>query len=339
MNKHRALWCTLAAAAVVASLGTTSSVPDPVAGVTDEIANASRRVVQNVQNVASHSSRGSHLGFDTSEYPGDDAMKAWREGDSPYEWVGYYLPAPCHKDDSWAGKRETLASMGWGMAVVYVGQQTWGQTPGAPRVVTRYVKRRVKVTRRHHGHRVTHYVTKTVPIRTVIAPRVLPGQSCSPHLVTAARGTIEADDAIARAEAEGFPKGTVIFLDIEHMDVVPPAMRQYYKAWVARVLQDGRYRPGIYAHSANANLIYGDVKAEYVINGSKDEPPFWIAGAGDFTPEKQPTAVGHQFAAVWQGILDVVETRNGVKLKIDKNISAVRSPSQTPPQVATANVD
>ena len=67
-------------------------------------------------------SAGRHLGFDTSKYPGDDAMKAWRD-DGSYEWVGYYLPsAPCHRDASWAGKREQLSQMGWGLAGVYVGQ-------------------------------------------------------------------------------------------------------------------------------------------------------------------------------------------------------------------------
>ena len=71
---------------------------------------------------------GPYLGFDTSIYPGDIAMQAWREH-AGYDWVGFYLPAPCHKDDSWTGKRETIERMGWGVAVVYVGQQTWGRTP------------------------------------------------------------------------------------------------------------------------------------------------------------------------------------------------------------------
>ena len=72
---------------------------------------------------------GRHLGFDTYEYPGDEVMAAWRHRDVPYEWVGYYLPAPCHKGRTWTGKRERLAAMGWGMAVIYVGQQTWDRRP------------------------------------------------------------------------------------------------------------------------------------------------------------------------------------------------------------------
>ncbi|MFN2566715.1 MAG: hypothetical protein ABR499_17095, partial [Gemmatimonadaceae bacterium] len=71
--------------------------------------------------------KGRHLGFDTYAYPGDEVMRAWRQADVPYEWVGYYLPsAPCHKGTSWGGKRQALTEMGWGVAVIYVGQQPWG---------------------------------------------------------------------------------------------------------------------------------------------------------------------------------------------------------------------
>jgi hypothetical protein len=80
-----------------------------------------------------------HLGFDTYSYPGDAAMTAWRDESVPYEWVGYYLEAPCHKDNSWSGNRQKLTQMGWGLAVIYVGQQTWGGTPGKPQVRTKYV--------------------------------------------------------------------------------------------------------------------------------------------------------------------------------------------------------
>ena len=73
---------------------------------------------------------GKNMGFDTHTYPGDKTMAAWKAAPgAPYRWVGYYLPAPCHRDRSWTGKRQKLVEMGWGLAVVYVGQQTWGRTP------------------------------------------------------------------------------------------------------------------------------------------------------------------------------------------------------------------
>src|SRR3954465_2056369 len=68
-------------------------------------------------------------GFDTSIYPGDAALSAWRYPASPYYWSGYYLPAPCHRDVTWAGKYTTLTTMGWGLAAIYVGQQDWSQIP------------------------------------------------------------------------------------------------------------------------------------------------------------------------------------------------------------------
>ena len=271
---------------------------------------------------------GRHLGFDTSKYPGDEAMQAWRE-DGSFEWVGYYLPsAPCHSDASWSGKREQLTQMGWGVAVVYVGQQTWGKTPGKAELVTKYVKRRVRQAKKRNGRSVVTYVTKRVPVKVLVQPRAQPNSSCSAHFVSGVRGRAEADDAIARTQAEGFPRGTVIFLDVEHMNVVPKAMRDYYKEWTARVLADGRYRPGFYAHTANAALIYDDVKSVYDSLKVSVEPPFWVAGnTAEFAPGKAPSDVGHAFAAVWQGVLDRVEERNGHRFPIDVNVAATPSPS------------
>jgi hypothetical protein len=284
---------------------------------------------------------GRHPGFDTYHYPGDEVMKAWRHEDVPFEWVGYYLPAPCHDGRSWVGKRERLAEMGWGMAVIYVGQQTWDKTPTGYEThyksvkKTAYVNKRTKVYRTVNGKRVARYVTKKVPVkRTVRVPvkvrvdqSTRPIDDCNAQLVSATRGKLEAADAIKRTEAEGFPRGSVIFLDVEYMRAVPQKMRDYYRAWTEAVLADGRYRPGYYVHNKNAATIYKDAKAVYVTAGRTEEPPFWVAGGNDFTPDKAPHEVGHTFAAMWQGMLDVVQEWNGHKLPIDVNVSAVPDPS------------
>ena len=325
MLKPRELATAILAAVVVFAVGGRDgsgfvNLPNPLAYASAEVENAT----ENLEAATS----GRHLGFDTSKYPGDDAMQAWRD-DGSYEWVGYYLPsAPCHRDASWAGKREPLSRMGWGLAVVYVGQQTWGRTPGKASVVTKYVKRRVRQVKRRNGRSVVSYATKHVPVKVVVQPRAEPNSSCSTQYVSKARGRAEARDAIVRTEAEGFPRGTVIFLDVEHMNVVPQAMRDYYKAWAAGILADGRYRPGFYAHTANAALIDNDVKSVYDSLNIGGEPPFWVAGnTAEFAPGKVPTDVGHAFAAVWQGLLDRVEERNGHKLPIDVNVAATSSPS------------
>src|SRR5438270_3763675 len=204
----------LLTAVLVVGAGTPIAAPSIAATV----ATASANIADDLNDT------GPHLGFDTFAYPGDDAMHAWLTADKPYRWVGYYLSAPCHSDDSREGRRDTLSSMGWGMAVIYVGQQTWGRTPGQKIAVTRYVSRRVKQTvRARSGRRVVRYVNRRVPIRVLVAPRASPSSSCSAQLVGAGRGVSDANDAIAKTAADGFAKGTGIFLDIERMDFVPKA--------------------------------------------------------------------------------------------------------------------
>ncbi len=306
---------------LVLSYDRSRSLRNPVDEIGAAVASASEAITGNLR-------AGKHLGFDTYAYPGDNAMLAWRQEGAPYEWVGFYLPsAPCHKGDTWSGKRQRLTDMGWGLAVIYVGQQVWSGTPRQKITETRWVTKRVKQVRRVKGHRVTRYVSKKVPVKVVTYARAQPGQSCSTHLVSGARGERDADDAINTAAAEGFARNTVVFLDIERMDRVPDAMRDYYRAWTKRVLNDGRYRPGYYTHDFNAKLIYRDVASVFVNAGRLDQPPFWIASGRGFSEDKEPHEVGHDFAQVWQGVLDIVQTHNGVQLPIDVNVSSVSSPS------------
>src|SRR3954471_24415291 len=198
------------------------------ATVASGVAQAAAAVTGQDAPIAEEYQKGRYVGFDTHTYPGTLVMKAWRNAPgAPYSWVGYYLPSPCHANASWSGKRDTLQQMGWGLAVVYVGQQTWGKTPR----------------------------TLSPKLRDAIRKR----SDCSSDLVNADEGIRNADEAVARASREGFQPGTVIFLDLERMEKVPPAMRDYYRAWVARMLSNATYQPGIYTHQHNAELIFADV--------------------------------------------------------------------------------
>jgi hypothetical protein len=247
------------------------------------IANVAPQLVKNIQQAVDQQ----YIGFDTNIYPGNRTMAVWAK-DGTYDWVGFYLPAPCHKDDSWSGKRDTLIGMGWGLAVVYVGQQQWPKSRKSKK-----------------------------------------GSTCGNAFVTASRGAVDGRDAIARVVAEGFPHGTVVFLDIERMDKIPASMKGYYEAWTKTLLTDGRYRPGYYAHADNAAEIYRDVKKVFTAVNDTTEPPFWVAGRSKiFDVDKMPTDVGHTFAAVWQGLLDVTRTHSGIRLPIDINVSGSRSPSE-----------
>jgi hypothetical protein len=244
-------------------------------------------------------------------------MRAWARPNSPYYWVGYYLAAPCHRDASWAGKRAALASMGWGVAVLYVGQQTWESLPD--RVATTDTVRPAADT--------LQLAASASAQRSII---------CSRALLTAAQGTAEADDAIAKARADGFPAGSHIFLDVERMTAIPQTMRDYYRAWVTRLLVDGQFRPAIYAHHRNASEIYADVRAVFDALGVGDEPSFWVSSPSTFTLTSLPSDAGFRFARVWQGALDVRQAWNGATLRVDVNVADSPSPSSSGGAVGTA---
>ena len=199
----------MATAGLAIACGRTNTEPDgesTVAGVAAQVAQVAAAVTGQEAPLADAQQAGKNMGFDTHTYPGDKTMAAWKAAPgAPYRWVGYYLPSPCHKDRSWTGRRQTLVDMGWGLAVVYVGQQTWGRTPRAPTA-----KRLAALAK-----------SKT---------------SCNADFVNADRGKADGADAILVATSEGFPQRSIVFLDIERMEKMPPAMRDYYRAWAERVL-------------------------------------------------------------------------------------------------------
>ena len=231
-------------------------------------------------------------GFDTIIYPGDEVARRWKK-ESPYRWIGVYLPAPCHRRDSWVGTRERLVRMGWGIAAIYVGQQAFEGMP---------------------------------PPDSASGSPII----CSRTLLTEQQGRRDARDAADKAEQEGFARGSVIFQDIESMRVIPDEMRVYYSAWQREMLADGRYLPGTYAHQRNAVPLFTLAEAAYREAGRTDTPPFWVAGGSDFSLDRPPWSIGLPFVRIWQGALDVSRTWAGRTLTIDENVATSPSPS-TPP--------
>ena len=261
----------------------------------------------------------SHPGFDTSVYPGDAAMSAWVKPNSPYEWVGYYLQSPCHRDPSWMGKRLTLASTGWGLAVLYVGQQTFDGQPD--RILPPSFSRQLPIADSLPRARAGIMVPST-------AAEIQSGAvTCSRTLLTTEQGTTDAIDAITKTASEGFANGTVIYLDIEHMDSIPVTMDAYYRAWVQQVLADGRFKPGIYVHKDNAQSIYDGVRLAYADMHASGSPAFWLTGSTGFSLASSPQDVGFPWASVWQGVYDVSQTWNGATINIDVDIATTSSPS------------
>ena len=252
-------------------------------------------------------------GFDIGVYPGDAALRAWKYPTSPYRWVGYYFLAPCHRDGTWMGTYASVTTIGWGVAAIYVGQQDWTQIPSA-------------------------VATARASAASAVPPRLMPnlargGQStllvtCSATLLSTAQGSSEATDAIAKARGEGFPDQSVIFLDIEYVTNVTPALLDYYRAWVGGLLTDGHYRPGVYAAKSNAQTLYQAALDLYRAAGRTDTPPFWIASSVGFNLSRRPADVGFDFAQLWQGAFDVTQSWGGISLTIDVDLANKQSPSR-----------
>lgn len=283
--------------------GTSPTSPDDadakesVTQVAATVAQVAAAITGQSAPMANEVKNGKNLGFDTYAYPGDRIMRAWKSApDAKYSWVGYYLPSPCHKGRTWVGKRQTLTDMGWGLAVVYVGQQTWDRQPRS----------------------------LTIPQQDAL---IRSGKTCNADLVGAYRGTIDGRDAVQIAKLEGFSPRSIVFLDIERMEKMPEAMRDYYRAWARTLLTDGNYRPGAYVHKYNAQAVYDDLKLEFAAAGLTEEPRIWVASGRDFDEGKAPQDVGFQFAGMWQGFIDVARAVANIQLPVDVNVSNWSDPS------------
>jgi hypothetical protein len=230
-------------------------------------------------------------GFDTRDYPGDTTMRAWLDH-SPYRWVGYYLESPCFTGTGWDGARPRLAAMGWGMAVLFVGEQDWSEILPAAQVIA-----------------------------DPDAPR------CTVSNLTGERGRTDGAAAASAAAAQGFPAGAAIFLNVERVERVSDALRDYIREWTVALLEDGRYAPAMYAHGHNADELRPIQVQAYAGAGDPRQPRLWVARTSGFSLVRGPGESGFQDAYIWQGVLDTRETWGGVTLRIDANVARSANPS------------
>lgn len=232
-------------------------------------------------------------GFDTRDYPGDTTMRTWRDS-SPYRWVGYYLPGPCYTGQTWQGRRATLERMGWGLAVLFVGEQDWSAMPLSSDAAN---------------------------------PAADAEPRCTASNLTPEKGREHAAAAMSAARGDGFPAGTVVYLDVEPVSRVSAELAAYVGAWFDAMLDAGEYEPGLYVHGDNAGRLYTLATSAFAAAGRPDAPRLWIARSGDFSLEATPAASGFPGATIWQGLHDVRETWGGITLRIDANVAAGRNPS------------
>jgi len=124
--------------------------------------------------------------------------------------------------------------------------------------------------------------------------------------VTAAQGILDAHDAASLANKAGFAKESIIFLDIEQTGPPHAATLAYYGAWVAELVANTSYSPGVYcSHLDVAQALFN----------ADSRPVFWVWNLSDFTcdptkpghiprtppfPTPNPKSSGLSFAQIWQ---------------------------------------
>ena len=141
-------------------------------------------------------------------------------------------------------------------------------------------------------------------------------------MVTAAQGTTDAADAVAKMRADGFPSGSTIFLDIERVNTVSPALLAYYRAWM--VEEPSCHRPGVYVTKLNAPAVHdAQIRSP---SGAPYAPAFWIASTGAVDSTTAPSDIGLDYAQIWQHSFDVTLTFSGVSLRIDMNVATKPNP-------------
>lgn len=123
-------------------------------------------------------------------------------------------------------------------------------------------------------------------------------------------GTADSSSAAMHAQNEGFPRGTIIFLDIEEGGRLTPAYHSYLSAWVVGVELSG-YRPGFYCSGIPVTEAGGTTVAtadDIRQSLSAHVPVFWVyndvcpPSPGCVVPKRprSPAASGIPYARVWQ---------------------------------------
>jgi hypothetical protein len=123
-------------------------------------------------------------------------------------------------------------------------------------------------------------------------------------------GETDARAAAAAARREGFPEGSIIFLDVEEGGRFFDTYHGYLRSW-AESLQREKFRPGIYCSGITVNEGEGstimsadDIRAHigvsdvvyWVFNDSCPPSP----GCGIPAAPPAPSASGVKYAEVWQ---------------------------------------
>ncbi|HMK30605.1 MAG TPA: glycoside hydrolase domain-containing protein [Terriglobales bacterium] len=122
-------------------------------------------------------------------------------------------------------------------------------------------------------------------------------------------GSADGKEAVAAAEREGFPAGTIIFLDQEEGGRLLAEQREYLLAWVDAVT-GSRFRAGVYCSGIAVKEGRGSITTANDIAQAvgKQRVAFWVAndmcgpspGCSFPASPPGPWESGVKFADVWQ---------------------------------------
>jgi hypothetical protein len=167
------------------------------------------------------------------------------------------------------------------------------------------------------------YVGRQVSVGTMVG--------CGSDNLTRASGVTDGTDAVAKTRAEGFPAGTIIFLDVEGGGPLSASYLDYFRGWTAAVLAS-EFGTGIYCGLNNRMALATASHAEYFAADPMGQASaaFWIVSlTKNFSLLRDPGDCGVAWAAIWQGKFGVAgETHNGARIGlIDLDVALSPDPS------------
>jgi Domain of unknown function (DUF1906) len=128
--------------------------------------------------------------------------------------------------------------------------------------------------------------------------------------IARAKADQDAQRSATLAKQEGFPTGTVIFLDVEEGGRLSEAYQSYVQTWFETVAATG-FRPGVYCSGIpidEGNGVHTTTVQDIQAHASAKKIVFWVFN--DVCPPSpgctfpkispSPSASGADFAAVWQ---------------------------------------